>query len=128
MTAENTEVMNCWPILSKAFWNFCDLYRIDSFSVCKLLQMNEHECLRYQRLDTLPEIAECIEIVKIIMHIHAYLHVIFNKQNNVIHNYFHVKRPWLKEMTILEYILQDNSKILLNLKFVENYLRQTLLC
>lgn len=121
----NIEIMNYWPILSKAFWKFCDLYKLSEDQIKALLGANNHEYEKYSRLKTLPANDYCCELVDTTLHIHKNLFMLFGQQKKVIYNYLHVPRKQFDNLTILEYVMRDNTKIIENLRQVKESLYKT---
>lgn len=123
MIAVNTEIMTCWPILSKAFWHFCDLYKIDFQSIKTLFSLSDEQLINYHKQSVLPQLENYMEIVQYFLRIHAHLHIIFGQQNQVIYNWLHVKRPEFDDLSALEYILKNPEQVLEKLIHIENYLK-----
>lgn len=123
MTAMNTEKTNYFGILSKYFFNLCEFYQINDENLKVILQANSHEILKFKRQKTLPFNQYYTDIINLFSEIHMYLRSIFNNQNSIISKYFHIKRNYFSNMSILEYITQSETAVIKNLKEVSRYLK-----
>jgi len=86
-------------------------------------QVYKSQILKFKRQKTLPFNQYYTDIINLFSEIHMYLRSIFNNQNSIISKYFHIKRNYFSNMSILEYITQSETAVIKNLKEVSRYLK-----
>jgi len=111
-----------WTVLNKAFWRLCRVFWLEDSHIQKILELDDENFKTINKNKTLPHTEKNQAIVEKLLKIYYNLQFYYGNRRDIMSSYFHIKRQYFNNKTLIEYITED-SLINFKLECILQYLK-----